>query len=296
MAPHDIDVQEDSDTDYKDDDSLDEPAPFLAKDPVQVAFDEIIDNARKERLNLGRKENRKEFMDRYGDLLLGKTQADNQTLLHVIANTLGHKSLTRCIVKMDPSLLKHKDDSGKTPLHIAIAKKNFNFLDVIDGQIKDLDPLLRLRGEMSRNCIHMAIYYGLGESYALNLIERASEETLSAVDQCGMTPLHLAVEYERSSSPQVNIVMALLRHGDEALDQFTSTPKDLSVYEYHVHTRAQAARKLASSLAPQSADVSRLYKQKTNVGTDAQTSIRAALTNRKATIEETSDPELQKEW
>jgi ankyrin repeat protein len=149
---------------------------------------------------------------------------------------------------------------------------------------------------MSRNCIHMAIYYGLGESYALNLIERASEETLSAVDQCGMTPLHLAVEYERSSSPQVNIVMALLRHGDEALDQFTSTPKDLSVYEYHVHTRAQAARKLASSLAPQSADVSRLYKQKTNVGTDAQTSIKAALTNRKATIEETSDPELQKEW
>jgi ankyrin repeat protein len=170
---------------------------------------------------------------------------------------------------MDPSLLEHKDDSGKTPLHIAIAKKNFNFLDVIDGQITDLDPLLRLRGEMSRNCIHMAIHHGLGESYALNLIERASEETLCAVDQRGMTPLHLAVEYERGCLSQVNIVVALLRRGDKALDQFTSTPKDLSVYEYHVHTRVQATRKLAAASRP--ADISQepfrtLYKQKTNAG------------------------------
>jgi len=254
MAQKQESVDEDSDVDYRDDDLIDEPAPFLAKDPVQAAFDEIMDNARKERLNLGKKEKRQEFIDQYGDLLLGKTATDNQTLLHIIANTLGHKSLTRCLVKLDQTLLEHKDDSGKTPLHIAIAKKNFNFLDVIYVQVKDLDPLLRLRGEMSRNCIHMAIHHGLGEGYALKLIERASEETLCAADQCGLTPLHLAVEYERSSNSQVNIIMALLQHGDKALDQLTTTPKDLSVYEYHRHTRAQAVRKLAHSVAPRGAD------------------------------------------
>jgi ankyrin repeat protein len=233
---------ENSDNDYKDDDAVAAPAPVLPKDDAQAAFDEIMAKARNRELNLGQKENRQEFLDQYGNILVEKTQTYNQTLLHIIADTLGHKSLTRCIVRKDKKLLEHKDDSGKTALHIAIVKKNYDFLEVVLKEITNLDTILRMRCEHARNCIHIAIYHGLKKESTVNLIKGASEATLSAVDQDGLTPLHLAVEYQRSSEPQLAIVQALITYGDGALDKFTINPKDLSVYEYHQYTRSLAVK------------------------------------------------------
>jgi ankyrin repeat protein len=247
---------ENSDSDYKDDDPVTAPAPILPKDEVQVAFDEIINNARNLKLNLGDRGIRNEFMESYGNLLVRKTQGYDQTLLHIIANTLGHKSLTRCVVKKDKKLLEHKDESGKTSLHMAIVKKNFRFLSVVLDEIEDLDGLLRMTCEHSRNCIHTAIYHGLGQEYTVKLIKRASEATLCATDQDGLTPLHLAVDYERSSESHLSIVQALIAHGDRAFDEFTTNPKDLSVYEYHQYTRSQAVMRLANSVAPRGTEKS----------------------------------------
>lgn len=254
---------EDSDNDYEDDDPVAATAPILAKDGVQVAFDEIMLKAGSGKLNLGKKENRKEFLEFYGDLLVRKTQAYDQTLLHIIANTLGHKSLTRCVLKKDKKLLEHKDESGKTPLHMAIVKKNFDFLSVVLGEIEDLDALLRMTCEHSRNCIHTAIYHDLRQDYTVKLIKRASEATLCATDQDGLTPLHLAVDYERSSESHLSIVQALIAHGDGALDQFTTNPKDLSVYEYHQYTRSQAVARRGTE-RPQEEPPGGMQGQKNN--------------------------------
>ncbi|KAL3424925.1 intracellular serine protease [Phlyctema vagabunda] len=239
---------EDSDSGYVDDGLIEAAAPIIQKDKVQAAFDEITKKALDGALNLGQKGNRKDFMDYYGDLLVMKTQTYNQTLLHIIANDIGHKSLTRCLLRKDKSLLEQKDDSGRTALHIAIAKKNKHFIEVVLTEIPDLDRVLRIKSEHSRNCIHMAIYHNLDTERTIKLIHESSEITLCGTDQDGLTPLHLAVDYRRSSEAQLDIVKALIAHGDRALDKFTKNPTDLSVYEYHEYTRNLATKKPTESV------------------------------------------------
>ncbi|KAJ3466398.1 hypothetical protein MRS44_007056 [Fusarium solani] len=98
------------------------------------------------------------------------------------------------------------DESGKTPLYLAIAKKNINFIDVVIDEIDDLDALLGMRGEHARNCIHAAIFHHMKPESTIDLIKAASEETLRATDQSGLTPLHLAVDYKYASEPHLKIV------------------------------------------------------------------------------------------
>ncbi|KAJ4117293.1 hypothetical protein NW765_010710 [Fusarium oxysporum] len=142
--------------------------------------------------------------------------------------------------EFDKTLLYRVDDSSKTPLHIAIAKKNHTFIELVLDEKKsrdDLDSLLRITCEHRRNCIHTAIYHNLQHQLTIKLIKRASEETLRAPDQSGLTPLHLAVDYKYASEAQLQIVEALLAHGDSALDKYTKEPQNLSVYEYQDHTQ-----------------------------------------------------------
>ncbi|KAJ4178293.1 hypothetical protein NW755_013305 [Fusarium falciforme] len=244
----------DSDEDYRDDDSEVEPAKMLDQDEVQAAFDDILDQAKSQKLNLGRKENRQKFMQAYGHLLARTTRDSAQTLLHLIASTLGHKSLTRCVIRNQKTLLSYTDEAGKTPLHLAIAKKNLNFIDVVVDEIDGLDALLQMRCEHARNCIHAAIYHHLKPESTIALIKAASEETLRATDQSGLTPLHLAVDYKYASESHLRIVQALIAHGDGALDIFTKDPKDLSVYEYHQFTRSLWRKRLEDSVSARLAE------------------------------------------
>jgi ankyrin repeat protein len=269
------DGESDTDDDYREDDDLVEAsAPIIPKDEVQAAFDEIIAKARSEELNLGKKETRKEFLDKYGDVLTQKTQTNSQTLLHVIAGTVGHKSLTRCVIKKDRKLLEQKDESGKNALHLAILKRNFNFIEIALQEIPDLDKILRMTCEHMRNCIHIAIYHGLGNNdkgngYTIKLIQRASEATLCATDQDGLTPLHIAVEYQRASEAQLSVVRALIAHGDGALDEFTTSPKGLSVYEYHQYTRS-LVKKAAGPAATTARGPERSQEEPSTVATQVQ--------------------------
>ncbi|EWZ96832.1 hypothetical protein FOWG_04078 [Fusarium oxysporum f. sp. lycopersici MN25] len=233
-------VSDDDDKDYENDDFEEEPAKVPNHDEVLFAFESITNEARNMKLNLGRKENRESFLQKYGQFLSKSTKDSNQTLLHMIANTVGHRSLTRCVIKFDKTLLYRVDDSSKTPLHIAIAKKNHTFIELVLDEKKsrdDLDSLLRITCEHRRNCIHTAIYHNLQHQLTIKLIKRASEETLRAPDQSGLTPLHLAVDYKYASEAQLQIVEALLAHGDSALDKYTKEPQNLSVYEYQDHTQ-----------------------------------------------------------
>lgn len=50
------------------------------------------------------------------------------------------------------------------------------------------------------------------------------------------------------------IVQALLANGDGALDKFTTTPRELSVYEYQQFTRNQTVKKLPEPLGPRVAE------------------------------------------
>jgi hypothetical protein len=221
-------------------------------DEVQFAFDEILSRARNSDLSLSTSGARKEFLLRYGEVLSRKTRANGQTLLHIIAGTIGHKSLTRCVLRNDKKLLQERNDNGQTPLFIAIGKKNFDFISVVIKEIKDLDTLLSMDHERYTNCIHKAVNSNLEPEFSLKLIEKASEATLCAKDEDGLTPLHLAVDYERSSDAQLIIVQELIAHCEPALDQLTTNPKDLSVYEYHQYTRSRSLNSFTSTRSKES--------------------------------------------
>ncbi|KAK0662083.1 putative peptidase [Cercophora samala] len=239
----------------EDDDSDDEyndgPAhsPFhsfaiIQKDPTREAFDEIIADAESNKLRLGDKAYREAFKQKYQQHFEGRVPPENQTLLHLVANRVGHRGLTLLLIKNSPHLLNMADDNGKTPLYIAITRKNENVLRaIVDKFNGDLDQLLARACDHGRNSIHAAILHNLPEQHTLALIQRASEATLCAGDHDGLTALHLAIQYDRCSASQQRVVEALLQRADACLDQFTINPPELSVYEYHYHTRTDATQK-----------------------------------------------------
>ncbi|KAI1124133.1 hypothetical protein F5Y10DRAFT_280401 [Nemania abortiva] len=243
-------VPGDSDDDYNDSPTKAFIAPLLPQeDPAKEAFDRIIKDAENDMLILKTKANREEFSNKYRKHFNARIQPENQTLFHVVANRVGHTHLTYYLVRHHSQLLQIRDDSGKTPLYITIVRKNFNALGaILDKYSDDLDNLLAVACDHGRNSIHAAIFHNLDEAYTLRLIEKASEETLCMQDQDGLTPLHLAVQYSRCSESQLRIVRALIARGDRALDEFSTTPADLSVYRYHQYTRDKAEADLRASL------------------------------------------------
>ncbi|GLA21359.1 hypothetical protein AnigIFM62618_010666 [Aspergillus niger] len=232
----------DLDLDYDDDDSTNYAVRMSPRDKVQAAFDEIISKICNKTLDLRNEGSRAAFMADYGLFLEERTRVDRQTFFHIAASRLAHSTAIRFVVRKKRHLLQYKDASDRTPLHVAIVYGNNAFVDAILKEVNgtELDLLLRETCANGQNCIHAAIYHSLDQGCALKLIEGASNTTLSASDHNGLTPLHLAVEYHRSSASQVGLVRALIARGDGALDKFTTNPPDLSVYEYHRYTREKA--------------------------------------------------------
>jgi hypothetical protein len=92
-------------------------------------------------------------------------------------------------------------------------------------------------GERSENCLHIAIRFKLPPELTIELIKASTEEALQARDSKGFTPLHYAVEYERCTEAQFDVVQTIIQHGNSALDQLGNKPDSFSVYRYHESTR-----------------------------------------------------------
>jgi len=93
-------------------------------------------------------------------------------------------------------------------------------------------------------CIHVAVkeQNTLGSVRIVKLIEAASQHTLAAGDETGLTPLHHMVHYSRCTQANAKIVEALIQYGEAAFDRYT--PHDeRSVYQYHVFIQQQEERK-----------------------------------------------------
>ncbi|KAG8677773.1 hypothetical protein FPOAC1_003801 [Fusarium poae] len=237
----------DSDSDYQDDDDVRVGSVYVPEtDEVRITFDDIINRARAKTLNVSTQPYREEFLTKYGDILEKKTRDSGQTILHMCAGVPGVNSLPRCLLKWNGSLLNVRDEADKTALHIAISKKNTGFVNVVPKAIQDLDPFLAMTYHHKQNCIHMAIYHNLEAEQTIKLIDEASEGTLSATDQNGLTPLHMAVDYKDASESRLRIVQALLRRGNTALNVHTQEPKGLSVYQYHEFTKKQWLDKVSA--------------------------------------------------
>ncbi|GLB00822.1 hypothetical protein AtubIFM57143_010187 [Aspergillus tubingensis] len=241
-TPSETGKKTDFDLDYDDDDSVNYAVQTSPKDKVQATFDEIITKICNKTLDLRNGNSRAVFLADYSHVLDERTRVDRQTFLHIVASRLAHSTAIRFVVRRKGHLLQYKDANERTPLHVAIVYGNLAFVDAILKEVNsaELDILLRQASENGQNCVHAAIHHFLDHDYTLKLVEEASNTTLSARDKNGLTPLHLAGEYHRSSASQLSLVKALIARGDAALDQFTIDPPGLSVYEYHRYTREKA--------------------------------------------------------
>ncbi|KAL6692896.1 hypothetical protein J3F84DRAFT_401937 [Trichoderma pleuroticola] len=189
------------------------------KESALTKIEEEIRNAASKAKQL----NKDEFLSAYGDsldyimpdlsrLLTDKSQA-TPSLALARAIRWGNEPFIRTILSLE---LQTKDPSLKDSL-------KDNLRERFDTETT------------SGNSIHWSIEK-LKPDLTVQLIEKAAgDECLLAIDRKGYTPLHLAVQYPNCLN-RVEVIKALLRYGDKALDLRCS--EGLSVYKYYQKTKA----------------------------------------------------------
>lgn len=153
-------------------------------------------------------------------------------------------------------LLAVRDYTERTPLHMAISNRKKEMVKWMCEAYDNIDEILAVKSGKGGNCIHYAIESE--RSIAAFLVELASEATLSAKNEDGNTPLHLAVDYRRiqsststsSSKRQLELVMAIIKK----CDRYMKTTKDgdlnrykKSPYIHYLETREQARAEIEKS-------------------------------------------------
>ncbi|KAF7930842.1 hypothetical protein BELL_0266g00130 [Botrytis elliptica] len=180
----------------------------------------------------------------------------NPTALHLLATgdlngklKLEKKKLSQLVgflVRNPRNLLKVKDNAGSTPLHDAIKNKKGDLVDCIRQACPPgyMDEILSIKNDKTKNCLHVAVENEV--PFLLSLVEQAGPKTLSARDDKGNTPLHLAVEYRRCKPNQLQVIQKIIEKCDsemqetEGSDKFSENPMynniKMSPYSYHVFT------------------------------------------------------------
>lgn len=218
---------------------------------VNKKFKEIVRDLKNNQIDLRDAAQLQRFINNYGAYLGQKTaeDGDHNTLLHLLVNDAKdrvfekYQPLVKLLIERHPNLLQEKEDSNeKTPLYIAISKRRDKLVRFICNTYDKIDAILGIPCYRSENCLHVAIRRNVAPQLAIFLIERAGEGTLCARDDKGNTPLHFAVDYQRCTDTQLDVVKALILQCDKAMDKRANPPNSFSAYQYHEHTRAEAKK------------------------------------------------------
>ncbi|KAI0902147.1 hypothetical protein F4806DRAFT_445844 [Annulohypoxylon nitens] len=232
------------------DENNEEISKIKIKQKFKTIIDELISSAKAGQVKSGSFDlttsaGLQAFMD-LNKTELGKINTSQQTLLHLIAESekdelalTEMKDLITKLVELPDNLLGKQDENGKTPLFCAIAKRKHTLVRYMCDAHHDINSILRIpKFRRSANCIHQAIMnkgFSGDDELLKFLIGNAEKDTLIAMDENGLTPLHLAVEYKRCDDAQLDIVRALVRRCDKVLDMTYehSEKGELSPYLYH---------------------------------------------------------------
>jgi hypothetical protein len=150
------------------------------------------------------------------------------------------------LVRRPEHLLAEKDHAGLTPLYLAISEKKRKMVKWMCQAYDNIDSVLSISSHEKKNCLHVAIEKRV--KVADFLVEQASANTLSAKNNDGNTPLHLAVEYKRCKEGQLAIIKAIV----DKCDRVMRDSKDgdfnnasLSPYLHHLETCEKAEKEKA---------------------------------------------------
>ena len=135
----------------------------------------------------------------------------------------------RPLVRRFPELLEARSKGGATPLHVAILTPNPKFVETVLEDVEDVDQIFRLQDESGSNCIHAAMRSTLSVKLIIEIVKRASKDTLCMRDIEKRTPIFLAAQYELCRRGWTFVVRALINRADEALDAMVG---DESAYQH----------------------------------------------------------------
>lgn len=183
----------------------------------------------------------------YLDRMTNDHNAKN--LLHMIAEK-GYsresplRPLVKHLISHHQDLIGQVDNPGITPLRAAIMAGIASLVSDMCSACGDenLNVVLAIQDSKGNNCLHEAMLRKGKNAIriARKLISRVrNTKTLRAQNNDHNTPLHIAVEWERCTKSQMDVVCALVRACDAALDVNVGTA-ELSVYRYHEKTRREA--------------------------------------------------------
>ncbi|KAL1640281.1 hypothetical protein SLS58_007097 [Diplodia intermedia] len=212
---------------------------------IETQFDKIISGIKNGKHTIKYLANPK---NEYHNYLNRKT--DNEgCLLHKIARcdrtSIGTlKPLIQYLIENHSHLMKHKNTDGKTPLQLAIQCGVDELVKAMCDAVnaEELDTILSIPDSSKSNCLHnaMRVKRRNARDIALDLIGRVQNKALFTTrNQDEHTPLHIAVEYERCTEKQLNIVRKLVDTCYEALDVnvLSEDSRQISVYRHHQDTR-----------------------------------------------------------
>ncbi|KAF7630610.1 hypothetical protein AFLA_011231 [Aspergillus flavus NRRL3357] len=195
--------------------------------------------------------------------LATQVDAGKSTALHLIVKHQDKKTakkvrpLIQYLAQEHGQILCQRDNNNDTPLHIAIRDQNDRMVYRVLQAFDNLDEALAHANDSGKNCIHLAIEKKSRDLWAL--VESASAGTLSAKDNNGNTPLHLAVDYERLDHEDLHLIVETIvnksdpvmrkeKNGDFNNFFINNKCEQMSPYVYHLWTRNRAL-KLSGDIA-----------------------------------------------
>jgi hypothetical protein len=179
---------------------------------------------------------------------------DQRNFLHFLADQSHQRYCLQWVVAHSvsklPKLMGELDKDERTPLAIAILRQNTRFIHAVCNNISESNSCI-IREALKKEChsinmnnrltcLQAALSENIDASYILDIINKlAPDEMFRVVDLRGRTPLHLAVDYLKSSDKQIRIVKDLLQKDWRALwiRCLDGRENNLSVYQYHKRTR-----------------------------------------------------------
>ncbi|KAH6616138.1 hypothetical protein B0J18DRAFT_469383 [Chaetomium sp. MPI-SDFR-AT-0129] len=194
---------------------------------------EIIDLLLENNIDLGTAGLRSYFPERYTAWLSSTAQSRpaewrfeegwRPQILHRIAELpeLVHTTpIVRLLLGEFPGLAEGRGKHGKTALHVALGVGNLRFVQAMMDMLETLDDIVNIQDNEGMNCIHAAVVASIPHSLILDLVRRTPADVLRVQNDQGLTPLHLAVRYDRCATVgQLKLVEELL-HRAPKLSQY----------------------------------------------------------------------------
>jgi hypothetical protein len=220
----------------------------------------------------------------------GQSEIDGRTALHILVaehvqstETEVTKALIEAIAfvtRRYPGLVSRLDDSGKTPLYEAIAKKQSRVVrNIVNnclprkstsaGTEHPLTAAVKVRCNSNgrkENALHIAFREfpkAVDKLTLKTMCDHATADAVAFADEGKFTPLHYAVRYRHSSKEQFEMIKTLLQKGQatrenpasrvkDVLDHYAVVPLDsqevrMSVFEYHEWTRIATEQSTTST-------------------------------------------------